>query len=173
MTDLTAAQKQAYARAHSSTVHLWALELRHPSFPAPLRVVQHNEDISLTLETGAPADGDTLQLFTALAFRMKEPDISTEPDSTLTVQADGVSGAVQPYLATANQSSTPIEATLRPFSFDVVGKTVGEMLGVVHLQVRHISITKVSVSLKMGYTNSANRAFPAVNYTATSNPGLL
>jgi Domain of unknown function (DUF1833) len=173
MTDLTAAQKEAYARAHTSTVHLWALEFRHPTFSGPLRVVQYKDDITLTLEVNAPIDGGTSQLFTALAFQMKEPDVNTEPDSTLTVQVDGVSGAVQPLFATANQSYTPIEVTLRPFTYDVVGQVVGETLGVIHLQVRHIAVTKKSVSLQMGYTNSANRAFPAVNYTAQSNPGLL
>jgi hypothetical protein len=170
---LTAAQKQAYARAHSSTVHLYALELRHPSFVSPIRIVQHKDDITLTHEASAPEDPGASVLYTALGFQLKEPEVNSEPDSTISIQVDGVSGAVQPYLNVANLSYVPIEASIRPFSYDTVAQSVGEMMGVIHLQVRHIRINKTSVVLTLGYTNSANRTFPFVFYTADNSPGLL
>ena len=37
---LTPAQKEAYARANTSQIVLWNLELRHPVWPTPIRVTQ-------------------------------------------------------------------------------------------------------------------------------------
>ena len=79
---LTDAQKQAYARAHTSTAHLWTVEMRHASFPAHLRLVQHKANVTVTLEAAAPVDAGVAVLFTALGFRLREPEISTEPDTT-------------------------------------------------------------------------------------------
>jgi hypothetical protein len=170
---LTDAQKQAYARAHTSTMHLWCVEMRHASFPSPLRVVQHKANVTVTLEATAPVDAGDDVLFTALGFRLREPEISTEPDTTITIEVDGVTGSVIPYLATANQTTTPIEVTCRAIAYDVVAGTVTALLGIFHLQVRHIRSTLTTVSLSLGYTNSANQDFPNEVYTPESNPGLV
>jgi hypothetical protein len=170
---LTPAQKQAYARAHTSTIELNALELRHTTFPTPLRIVSHKQDISITHEASAPANPSESVLYTALGFSFKGSAVNNEPDSTVSIRVDGVSGAVQSYLNVANLSYVPIEASMRPFSYDTVAQSVGEVMGVYHLQVRHIRMNKTSVSLTLGYTNSANRTFPYVFYTADNSPGLL
>jgi len=170
---LTPAQKEAYARANTSTVHLWALEFRHPTFTAPIRLVQHKDNISLTLEASAPVDAGTLQEFTGLAFELQEPTNDTDPDNSLSMQVDGVNGAVLPLLTLANQSYIPIDCTLRAFSYEVVTQTPGELLAILHLQVRHMSVNKTSLGVQLGYTNAANRKFPFIDYTANSNPGLL
>lgn len=169
---LTDAQKQALARAHSSTMLLWTVELRHSTFPAPIRLVQFTEDVTHTLEASAPADASSAVLFAATAFRFREPDISTEPDNTVTMQVDGVPGTVQPLIITANATSEPVEATCRALAYDVAGKTVTAGLSIYHLQVRHIRTTKTSVALSMGHTNSANQPFPRSTYTPETNPGL-
>lgn len=170
---LTNAQKQAYARAHTSTAHLWCVEMRHASFPDHLRVVQHTTPVTVELEAAAPVDASTDVLFAALGFRLREPEISTEPDTTITIEMDGVTGAVIPYLAAANLTTTPIEVTCRAIAYDTVAETVTTILGIFHLQVRHIRSTLTTVSLSLGYTNSANQDFPNEVYTPESNPGLV
>lgn len=171
---LTAAQKEAYARAKNSVIQLWTIELRHPTFVAPLRVVNYKSDFSTTLEASAPSNAGEIVLFSALSMRMREPEIDTEADATISVQVDGVPGAVQPYLANANESIFPIQATLRAYQYDVTaGAPIDGAVSILHLQVRHIALTKTTVSLTMGYTNTANRAFPSQNYTPETNPGLV
>lgn len=171
---LTAAQKEAYARANSNTIDVCALELRHPSFVEPLRFVGLQENLSVTLEANAPVNAGEVVEFIALALRLRLPDLNTEADSTLSVQIDGIPGIAQPYLKAANQTVYPIEATARFYAFNTKTSTVIDgAQSILHLQVRHVGVTKSSVSLTMGYTNTANRAFPNALYTPETNPGLV
>jgi hypothetical protein len=172
MTDLTTAQKEAYARAHSARSELWALEFRHSTFGGIIRLVNFGQDVTLPIETGAPEDAGTNQLFTGTLFRFTPPDQGTEPEASLTAQIDGVSGALQPYLVAANETAEPIECTVRAYLYDVSTLTVIEPMTVLHLQVRNISLTNVSVAVALGYRNASNQEFPRVRYTPTSNPTL-
>ncbi len=135
-------------------------------------MVQSREDITLTLEADAPVDPSSAQLFTGLAFRFKEPETGTQPDNTVQIEVDGVSAFVQPFLAAANLTDEPVECTLRSFDYDTKNASVGEMLAVIHLQLRDTKTRMETVSLTLGYTNSANQSFPNVLYTPESNPGL-
>lgn len=174
MTTLSAAQKEAYARAHVSTVSLCALELRHTAFGSGvIRLAQGVDDVTFTLENNAPANASTSVTFTAVGFSISEPIINTEPDSVISLTLAGISGLVLPSLGNAAKSSVPVEATLRWLSFDTVAKTVGEVYLPIHLQARGFNTTKMSVTMKLGYTNTANKAFPSILYTAESNPSLL
>lgn len=170
---LTTAQKEAYARAHTSTVSLCALELRHPSFGLTVRLVQGADDVTFTLEANAPVDGNSSVTFTSVGFDIDEPVINSEPDTIVSLSLNGVSSLVLPYLGAAGKTSTPVEATLRFITFDTVAKTVGEIYNPIHLQARGFSTSKTSVSMQLGYTNTANKAFPSEVYTAESNPSLL
>lgn len=169
---LSPAQREAYARANSSLIHLPAIEFRHPVLATPLRVVSYDKNISMPLEIGAPVNGGTAVEFLGLVCSIKESDIDTQVDSTVSVQIDGVSGYVQPLLALANRTNIPVEATVRFYSYNVKTGVVDGPVGIIHQQVRSMSVTKTSVALTLGYTNSANKAFPSQLYTVTSNPGL-
>ena len=170
---LTAGQKEAYARAHTSTVVLCSLELRHASFGSTIRLAQGVDDVTFTLEANAPVDSSTSVSFTAVGFEVKEPAINTEPDTVVSVSLIGISSLVLPYLGAASKTSVPVEATLRFLTFDTVAKTVSEVYTPIHLQARNFSTTKTNVSVELGYTNTANKPFPSIVYTAESNPSLL
>ncbi len=173
MTDLTPAQKEAFARADGSTVNLWALEFRHPSFTAPIRIVQSRVDIDLTLEASAPIDAGASQTFTAAGFQIKAPDVDSEPDSIMNAQVDGVSGEIHPLIQAASKTSIPVEMTAREFVYNVRTATVTTMLQNIYLQFRGSATDKQTIVMRFGYTNSANKAFPNKIYTPESNRGLL
>lgn len=168
-----AAEREALARANTSTVHLWALELRHSVFPAPIRMVQHDVDIDLTLEANAPVDASTTQPFIATAYRFKEPDQTSQPDPTVQIEIDGVSGNLQPFIRSAILTFEPIECTLRSCLYDVKAQVVVEMLRVFHLQMRRERTTMTTIAATFGYTNPANQPFPSKVYSAETNPGLV
>ena len=174
---LTPAQKEAYARANTSQIVLWNLELRHPVWPTPIRVTQSFdgnkvETIDFLLEDGAPIDSGTTQTFAALALRLDPPKSGTDPDSGIQVQADGVSGVIQPLIAEANRSYFPITSTIRAYSFNVVTGIVGDQLAAINLDMQKSSNNGTSVTMSFGNTNGANSTFPSIKYTAESNPGL-
>ncbi len=168
----TLAEKEAMARASSSSTLKWAFELRHSTFPSHVRLANHDKDIDLLLEASAPANPNTTQTFIGTALRFKEPDISLQPDPTVSVELDGVSGALQPYLRAAITSGERILLTLRGFMYDVKAESVVQNLRLYNLEYRNHEIDMVTISIKFGYTNPANQAFPRVKYSALSNPGL-
>lgn len=170
---MTPAQKEAYARANSSLIHLPSLEFRHPTFISPLRIVDYDADIDLPLEDDAPIDGGESMLFIATRFEVQPPDIDDQVDSVTTFRIDGVSGVVQTLLANANKSNVPIEGTLRFYSYNVKTGVVDGPVGIIHQQVRNVSVVKASVAVALGYQNSANKTFPSQLYTSYSNPGLI
>jgi hypothetical protein len=169
---LSPAQREAYARANSSLIHLPAVEFRHPVFSGPLRVVNYDRALFLPLEDYAPVDAGAVVNFEGLSCDIKQPDIDTQVDSTFSIQIDGVSAFVQPLLALANRTSVPVDATIRFYAYNVSTQVVDGPVGVIHLQVRSMSVTKTAVGVTLGYTNTANKAFPSQKYTVESNPGL-
>lgn len=169
---LTTAEKEAYARVGINVDTIWTIELRHSTFPAPLRIVNHDFDITHTLEPSAPADAGQSVLFSALAFDFEEPSTSGDPDALVRAQIDGVTGLLQPYIAAAGETVEAIEATLRELTYDVADQVVLQQPSTFHLQVRQSRSTMVSIAIEMARINSANLPFPNVYYTPASNPAL-
>ena len=104
MTQLTEAQKEAYARAHTSSVDICCVELRHPSFVSAQRICQGGDDIQFTLEANAPEDPNTLVTFTGVELQIKDPEVTTEADTTLQVVVPGASALVLPFLGEATKA---------------------------------------------------------------------
>lgn len=167
------AQKEAIARATTDEMWMWGVELRHSIFPAPLRFVQSVDDIPLVHEPNAPLDPGATINYLGLAFRFREPALDNEPDPTVRIEIDAVSGALQPLIRGASTTQEPVEATFRSFIYDGIEQEVTEMLSVLHLQLRETRVTSTTVSAVFGYTNPANQAFPDDYYDAQSNPGLF
>lgn len=167
------AQKEALARASTSEVLKWVLELRHSLFPSPFRLAQHDSDIDVLLESDAPADASTTQTFIGTGLRLREPDENNQPDPTVTIEIDGLSGALQPFLRPAIVSGEPVLMTLRGLMYDVNSETVSQALKIYHLQLRSATTSMTTVIGVFAYTNAANQPFPSQKYDAISNPGLV
>lgn len=106
---MTPAEKEAYANADDTRVMLYTLELNHPSFTQPLRIVADNDPLTAEIETG-----DTVE-FTPFFFSIKRPPISEEPDPSLQITVDNVSGFMTPYLDQASRSGDSIHIVFRPY----------------------------------------------------------
>lgn len=171
---LTDAEKEAYARVSTTIVSLWAVEFRHSTFSTnEVRIVNYRNNIDHTLESTAPADPNTTVTFVGLGFEFTAPKISEDPVSTVSIEFDGVSGTLQPYLAAANQTIEPIECTLRELLYDTESQTVLQQPSTFHMKVLSSTSTMMSVNVEIARMNSANQTFPNEFYTAKSNPGLL
>lgn len=167
------AQQEALARASTDELLKWTIELRHSLFPAPFRLINHDKDALVTLEADAPVDGGTQQTFLGTGFRIQEPEETSEPDPTVRIEIDGVSGTLQPFLRPAIVSGEPVLVTLRGLMYDVGAETVSQMLQIYHLQLRNATTTMTTIVGTFGYTNAANQPFPSQKYDAITNPGLV
>lgn len=196
---MTPAEKEAYANADDTRVMLYTLELNHPSFTQPLRIVADNDPLTAEIETG-----DTVE-FTPFFFSIKRPPISEEPDPSLNITVDNVSGFMTPYLDIASRSGDSIHVVFRPFLIEegeaVESSKLNEAveslklkvesqddapfnfepsalnqkvtrLSAIKLAIRNASATMTSVTLTAAHINPANLPFPKENYTSDRFPGL-
>ena len=162
---MTPAEKEAYANADDNRVMLYTLELMHPQFTQPLRIVADNDPLTAEIETG-----DTV-LFTPFFFSIKRPPISEEPDPSLQITVDNVSGFMTPYLDIASRSGDSIHVVFRPYLVDEGDDSITR-LSSIKLAIRNANATMTSVTLTAAHINPANLPFPKENYTSDRFPGL-
>ena len=162
---MTPAEKEAYANADDTRIMLYTLELMHPSFTQPLRIVADNDTLAAEIETG-----DTVE-FTPFFFSIKRPPISEEPDPSLQITVDNVSGFMTPHLDIASRSGDSIHVMFRPFLIDEGDNSITR-LSSIKLAIRNASATMISVTLTAAHINPANLPFPKENYTSDRFPGL-
>ena len=162
---MTPAEKEAYANADDNRIMLYTLELMHPQFTQPLRIVADNDPLTAEIETG-----DTVE-FTPFFFSIKRPPISEEPDPSLQITVDNVSGFMTPYLDIASRSGDSIHVVFRPFLVDEGDDSITR-LSSIKLAIRNASATMTSVTLTAAHINPANLPFPKENYTSDRFPGL-
>lgn len=195
---LSEAIREAYASAPSDVVILHTLEIRHPSFTAPIRVVRNHADTAswvalggapvqavlgalapadramvglvARLEADAPADGGALVAWVALAFDLDLPPVDTVPVPEITVTLDNVGREITDALDAAAISQDRIEITYRPYlSTDIEGP---QMDPPITMMLTEVEATPLQVTGRARMLDVGNKAFPARFYTATDFPGL-
>jgi len=167
---LSDALKEAYASAPSSEVILHTLEIRHPSFSAPIRVVRDYNDLTVFLESDAPADPGSEVLFIAMAFEFTLPEVSKASSPEIEISLDNVSGEIVGYLDAAAQTHDLIEVTYRPY---LAGDPSGpQMNPPLTLVIRSVSADIFRVRARAGYADLSNRKFPNEVYDTIRFPGL-
>jgi len=165
------ALKEAYASAPAAEVILHTLELRHPSFETPVRVVRDHHDFTAYLESDAPEDPGAEVTFVAFAFDFKLPDVIKSSSPEIEIVLDGISGEIVQYLDVAAQTQDLIEVTYRPYlASDPSGPSMNPPLTLV---IRNVTADVFRVRARAGYADLANRKFPNEVYDTERFPGLV
>lgn len=173
MTDLALSQalQEAYASAPSAEVILHTLELRHPSFTQPLRVVNDHATLSARLEASAPANPSTWVDFVPFSFRFRLPDVQSAGMPELEIEIDNVSAEVVAYMDQAANSTELIEVTYRPYlSSDTSAPSMDPPL---HLVLHDVEADVFAVRGRASFGDYGNRQFPGQSYDGQTFPGLI
>lgn len=164
------ALKEAYASAPAEEVILHTLEIRHPSFTEPIRVVRDYNDLSATLEDDAPENAGEEVTFVAVAFDFILPEVSKSTSPEIEISLDNVSGEIIAYIDAAAQTPDLIEVTYRPYlDSDTSGPQMNPPLTLV---MRSVTAEIFRVRARAGYADLSNRKFPNEVYTSERFPGL-
>ena len=163
---MTPAEKEAYANADDTRITLYTLELNHPGFTQPLRIVADNDPLTAEIE-----DGESV-LFTPFWFKLKRPPINEEPDPSISITIDNVSGFMTPYLDAASRSGESIRLIFRPFLIDQSDHSTTRMASL-SMAIRNASSNMTSVTITAAHVNPANLPFPSENYTIDRFIGLV
>ncbi len=162
--------KEAYASAPASEVILHTLEIRHPYFTQPIRVVRDNHDFTATLEADAPVNPGASVTFVALAFDFVLPEVGKATSPEIEISLDNISGEIIGYLDAAAQTADLIEVTYRPYlASDTTGPQMNPPLTLV---IRSVTADVFRVKARAGYADLSNRKFPNEVYDAERFKGL-
>lgn len=171
MSDWTTAIEEAYASSTADVIY-HTLELRHPSFTTPVRVVSHETGISATLENDAPQNPGEVVAFEALAFDFHLPDqVDQGQVPEISITLDNVARLLVPYLDQALGGSDPIMLTYRPYlQSDLARPHLNPPLTLV---LRSVSVDQSQVSARAGVESVNARRWPRGDYTSEAFPSLV
>jgi hypothetical protein len=169
---LSLAIQEAYASALSDAVLYHTLEIWHPDFTVPIRVVRDHADLTARIEAGAPRDAGTMQTFVAFAFDLVPPDVSTSAVPQCIIELDNVGRDIIGPIEASLGSAEPITVIYRAYLSGNL--TIGpENDPPLALTILAISANVFRIRATCGFGDMANRRFPALDYTASVFPGLI
>lgn len=173
MPDSTLSQaiKEAYASAPSNVVIYHTLELRHPAFTAPIRVVRDYEDLTATLEASAPADAGQPVLFVRFAFDFTKPEVGPNSVPQITIEMDNVDRAIVANVEAALTTTDLVQCTYREFISTNLGAPQNDPP--LHMIIMAITADVFRVKATAGFPDLMNRRFPSTAYEAETFPGLV
>jgi hypothetical protein len=170
---LSAAIKEAYASCPSDVVELPTIEIYHSTWSSPVRLVRDRQNLTATLEAGAPNNPAEEVLFTAFPFNFSLPKIG-EGRQELRITIDGASRILIDTIEAMDLTvDDPVRVIYRPYlSTDLSGPHMNPPLKLVCAGERAISINAKQVMLSCGYADFMNRKFPRKIYRIEEFPGL-
>lgn len=170
-TTLSQAIREAYASAPNNSVAYHTLEIYHPSFTTPIRVVRDFVDLSAKLESTAPRDASTYVTFVGYAFDIVPPEVSTSGVPNLQITIDNVSRDIMANLEAAITTNTPITVIYRMFlSTDLTAPQNNPPMA---LTIINISADVFKITATATFGDLVNKKFPSQMYTIETFPGLV
>lgn len=168
---LSAAIKEAYASAPVDQVIYHTLEIWHPLFSVPIRVVSNATDISAKIEAGAPRDAGATVTFVGYAFTLVLPEQTTSAVPSCAIEIDNVDRSIVAAIDAVITDSRPITVMYRAYlSFDLA---IGpENLPVLTMTMLTCNATPFRIRASAGFPDLLNKKFPNVDYELETFPGL-
>lgn len=169
---LSEALKEAYASAPTDVVIINTIEIRHPAFTEPIRVVSDYAPISARLEPLAPSNGGEVVTFQPFAFELTLPEVMDRGVPELSLKIDNVSREILENIELAMGIPDKLEVTYRAFlSNDLLSGPHNEPP--LHLDITAIEADALAISARASIADFVNRKFPSKEYDERQFPGLI
>lgn len=169
---LSEAIKEAYASAPSDVVIVNTLEIRHPAFTAPIRVVSDYIPVTAKLEAAAPLNGGEMVEFIPFAFELSLPEVMDKGVPEMGIKLDNVSREILQNIELAIPQPDKLEVTYRAFlSNDLASGPHNDPP--LHLTIMSIEADAMSITAKASLIDFVNKKFPSKEYDERQFPGLI
>lgn len=169
---LSEAVKEAYASSPANVVAVHTLELRHPSFTEPIRVVLDKAPVEARLEAGAIENPGELVTFQPFSFSFKLPEVFDKGVPELEFSIDNVSGEIIDQIELAQGAADKLEVTYRTYLSTHLDEGP-ENDPTTTMTVVSIDVDLMTINAKATISDFANRKFPNNEYSETVYPGLI
>ena len=168
---LTQALKEAYAAAPANVIVFHTIEIDHPAFSTPIRVVRDTADLVATLEATAPYNPSTAVTFVGFRFDIVPPEVGATAVPQCVIEIDNVDRSILAQIEAAMGSTSLITCIYRQFlSTDLSAPQNNPPLS---LTIFTISATVFRIRATAGFDNLQNLKFPGITYTSEVFPGLI
>jgi len=162
MTDvsLSDALKEAYASAPQDQILYHTLEISHPDFSQPVRVVRGYDNITAAGEE-----------WVAIPFDLQLPEVSANGLPSLVLTIDNVSRELSSAVESAVLSDTPITVKYRAFLSSEMTQAQNDPP--LELQLSSITENETSIQARATLYDFVNKRFPAAVYRDEHFPSLV
>lgn len=168
---LSAALREAYASAPVDLIVYHTLEIWHPAFSVPIRVVRDTDNLEARIELGAARDAGALVSFLAFAFNIVPPDQTTTGVPRCIIEIDNVSRDIFAQIDLAVTQPYPITVIYRSYLSDALG--VGpENIPPLEMSLLTVTATAMRITATAGFPDLLNTRFPKRDYDLERFPGL-
>jgi len=164
---------EAYASSIAGDPVMLCLEIMHPDFPEPVRIVNDFRNFYATLEADAPIDAGLEVLFIPVPFRYIKPEQTADGSgapAAVAVEIDNVSRQLAELMLLARECNSAVSVIEREYLPS--DTTAPHVLPVTRLTLSNIVLTVDVVRANLSFGDLTNRKFPALTYTAEAFPGL-
>lgn len=168
---LSLAIQEAYASAPSAGIIHHTLEIWHPAFTVPIRVVRDHADLTATLEATAPRNPSEAVTFIGYAFDIVPPEVTHSAVPQCVIEIDNISRDILAQFDAAVHSPSPITVIYRAFlSDDLSGPENDPPLT---MELQSVTADVFRIRATAGFGDLSNKRFPGMDYTAEVFPGLI
>ena len=168
---LSAAIAEAYASAPVDQVIYHTLELWHPAFTVPIRVVRDFTALDARIEAGAARDAGAVVTFVGFAFDIVPPDQTTTGVPQCVIEIDNVDRQILAQIDQAVQTAEQITVIYRAYLSDAV-LDGPENDPPMELTMISVSATPFRIRATAGFPDLVNLRFPKLDYDLETFPGL-
>lgn len=169
---LSEALKEAYASASTDQVILHTLELIHPAFTEPIRVVADYVPLTAKLEDSAPFNGGEMVDFQAFAFDLVPPEVIDSGVPELQISLDNVSGEILENIELAMGIPEKLEVFWRVYLSTNLD-TGPENHPPLRMTITSISANATTIQARASIVDFVNKKFPNNEYDDRRFPGLI
>lgn len=155
--------QEALASVPSNVVIHHTLELTHPAFAAPFRLIQELQGRTLKLEDGSSAD------FEPAAFKFTLPPAGDNGVQELGIQMDNTDQRISDTIDAVLLNPEPIVVRYRAY---LSSSDEPEMDAPLTLYLSDLRITATDVTGRASFADIVNRQFLSEPYTTRRFPGL-
>jgi hypothetical protein len=154
----------AAGNTSAEIIELRCLELNHPSFDAPIRLVQDYQPRTVKLETGEIVE------FMAGNFKTTPPSKDDNGRIERRLEIDNIGNVFFKPIFNLRDSSIPIACIFRSYLSDDL--TAPLFVPPEKTTLSEISLTKTLLSARASSADVVNKPFPSKRYTTENTPGL-
>lgn len=165
--------REAYAVAPRDRVVWQTVELRHPAFEVPVRLVRGRRrgvPLVATLESNAPLNAGEAVSFDPFAFEFIPPGQDSNGPTPARAVVDNISGALIEKLDLTLTDNRAIEVTYRVFRDDQLNAP-GDVVR--NLFLTDVEVTASRATGELRYREVATQGFPLKLYSRDLFPALF